>query len=195
MRTLGGKVARGRWRWSAVGRSPTESLAVGGVAVLSRCTASGPGGEACGLERPIFRRGVCQVVAGRASVVSRRQSLLLAVGCRRCCHRCCRSQLILMSPPRARELSGWRKKAAADPGCAASSSRWLVRVAGADAPGVEGVTPLPRRVVYEFVGHDHTVPFFTIDLADPLDDAASSSPITNAHPYGGVARGGAALFP
>ena len=75
------------------------------------------------------------------------------------------------------------------------SSRWLVRVAGADAPGVEGVAPLPRRAARGFVGHDHTVPVFTVDLADPLDDPAPSPPTTGAHPYGGVARGGAALLP
>lgn len=41
MRTLGAEVVRGRWRWSVIGRSPTEPLAVGGVAVLPRCIASG----------------------------------------------------------------------------------------------------------------------------------------------------------
>src|SRR5262245_40111416 len=41
MRTLGSEVARGRWGWSAIGRSPTEPLAAGGVAVLVRCTALG----------------------------------------------------------------------------------------------------------------------------------------------------------
>jgi hypothetical protein len=50
MRTLGAEVARGRWRRSVVGRSPMEPLAVGGVAVLARCTAAGPAGEAMGLE-------------------------------------------------------------------------------------------------------------------------------------------------
>src|SRR5690348_8319803 len=55
MRAPGDKLARGRWRRSAVGGQSDGAVAVGGVAVLSRCTASGPAGEASGLERPIFR--------------------------------------------------------------------------------------------------------------------------------------------
>jgi hypothetical protein len=55
MRTPGGEVARGRWGRSAVDRSLWESLAVDGVAVLVRCTASGPAGEAVSLELPLFR--------------------------------------------------------------------------------------------------------------------------------------------
>jgi hypothetical protein len=51
MRTLGCEVVRGRWRWSVIGRSPMKPLAVAGVAVLARCTASGPAGEVTGLER------------------------------------------------------------------------------------------------------------------------------------------------
>jgi hypothetical protein len=39
MRTLGGKVARGRWGRSAAGGSLSEPLAVGDVAVLRCCTA------------------------------------------------------------------------------------------------------------------------------------------------------------
>jgi hypothetical protein len=38
-------------------------------------------------------------------------------------------------------------------------------------------------------------PVFTVDLADPLDDPAAPPPTTNAHPDGGMARGGAALLP
>jgi hypothetical protein len=52
MRTLGAEVVRSCWRWSVIGRIPTEPLAVGGVAVLSRCMASGPAGEDTSLERP-----------------------------------------------------------------------------------------------------------------------------------------------
>jgi len=74
-------------------------------------------------------------------------------------------------------------------------SRWLVRVTGADAPRVEGVAPLPRRAAHGFVSHDHTVPAVPVDLADPLDDPAPPPPTANAYPYGGVARGGAALLP
>ena len=49
MRTLGGEVARGHWRWSAVDWSPIEPFAVGGVAVLVRWTAVGPAAKALGL--------------------------------------------------------------------------------------------------------------------------------------------------
>jgi hypothetical protein len=56
MRTPGAEVARGRWCRSAVGRSLMEPLAVGGVAVFARCTASEVAGAATGLERPIFKR-------------------------------------------------------------------------------------------------------------------------------------------
>ena len=38
-----------------VGRGLMEPLGFGGVAVLARCTASGPAGEITRLERPIFR--------------------------------------------------------------------------------------------------------------------------------------------
>ena len=73
-------------------------------------------------------------------------------------------------------------------------SRWLVRVTGADAPWVEGVAPFPRRAADGFVGHDHTVPAVTVDLADPLDDPAPPPRTTDTHPHRGVARRGAALF-
>jgi hypothetical protein len=60
-------------------------------------------------------------------------------------------------------------------------SRWLVRVTGADAPGVEGAAPLPRRAAHGFVSHDHTVPALTVDLADPLDDPAPPPLTTDTH--------------
>jgi len=41
MRTLGGKVVRGRWGRSATGRSRTKSLAADDVGVLVCCTAPG----------------------------------------------------------------------------------------------------------------------------------------------------------
>jgi hypothetical protein len=69
---------------------------------------------------------------------------------------------------------------------------WLV--SRADAPWVEGLTPLPRRAAHGFVSHDHTLPAVAVDLADPLDDPAPAPPATDTHPHGGVARGGAALF-
>ena len=49
MRTPGAEVVRGRWRWSVIGRSLMEPFAVGGVAVLAHCTASGPAGGAIAL--------------------------------------------------------------------------------------------------------------------------------------------------
>jgi hypothetical protein len=41
-----------------IGRSPIESLAVGGVAVISRCATSGPTGAGTDLERPLRRSGL-----------------------------------------------------------------------------------------------------------------------------------------
>jgi len=73
--------------------------------------------------------------------------------------------------------------------------RWLVGVTGADAPGVEGVAPLPWRAVHGFVSEDHTVPAVTVDLADPLDDPAPPPLTGDTHPHRGVAWGGAVLFP
>lgn len=64
---------------------------------------------------------------------------------------------------------------------ASQISRWLVRVTGADAPSVEGVTPLPRRAAHGLVGHDHTVPAVAVDVADPLDDPAPPPPATDTH--------------
>lgn len=32
---------------------------------------------------------------------------------------------------------------------------------------------MPRPAAHGFVGHDHTVPVFSVDLADPLDYSAS----------------------
>ena len=68
-------------------------------------------------------------------------------------------------------------------------------ITGADAPRVEGVAPLPRRNAHRLIGHDHTVPAVTSDLADPFDDPAPPPPATGTHPHSGVARGGAAFFP
>ena len=58
-------------------RSPSELLAVHAVAVLRCCTAPGPTDDVARPELPLVRRGVGQVVVGRASVVRRRRSLLL----------------------------------------------------------------------------------------------------------------------
>ena len=64
---------------------------------------------------------------------------------------------------------------------------------GADAPGVESVAPLARRVAHGSSAMI-TVPAVTADLADPLDDPAPPPPTTDAHPHSGVPRGCAALF-
>src|SRR5262249_60361805 len=75
------------------------------------------------------------------------------------------------------------------------TSRWLAGFPGGDAPWVEGLAPLPRRAAPGFVSHDHTVPAAPVDLPDPPDDPAPPPLTTDTHPYCGVARGGAALFP
>jgi hypothetical protein len=64
-----------------------------------------------------------------------------------------------------------------------------------DGSAVEHVAALPWWPVVGLVGHDHTLPAFTAQLADPLDDAALAPPAANSDLHGGVARAGASLLP
>jgi hypothetical protein len=74
-------VADAGQRSAAVRWSCSESVAL----LYSRCTTSGPAGEAMSLEHPIFRPDISQVGADRASVMRYRRWLLVAVGCCCCC--------------------------------------------------------------------------------------------------------------
>lgn len=59
---------------------------------------------------------------------------------------------------------------------------------------VESVAPLPRRAARGLVGHDHTIPAFAVELADPFDDPTPPPLTTDAHPCGGVARAARCSF-